>query len=56
VREFFRAAAQNQGIADEFVDSFNNPPRLWEILGSPEGVARALRKHQSAPLAERVTV
>jgi hypothetical protein len=38
----FVAAAQNQAIADGFVNNFNYPDRMWETLGSPEGAERFL--------------
>jgi 2-polyprenyl-6-methoxyphenol hydroxylase-like FAD-dependent oxidoreductase len=38
----FLAAAQNQAIAQGFVDNFNYPDRMWEFLGTPEGAERFL--------------
>jgi 2-polyprenyl-6-methoxyphenol hydroxylase-like FAD-dependent oxidoreductase len=38
----FLAAAQNQAIADGFVNNFNYPDRMWACLGSPEGAERFL--------------
>lgn len=37
------AASQDQRIADGFIDMFNNPPAMWQVLGTPEGAAEWLR-------------
>ena len=42
VLSIFAAAAENQAVADGFVNNFNDPARMWECLGSPEGAARFL--------------
>lgn len=38
----FVAAAQNQAVADGFVNNFNHPDRMWASLESPEGAERFL--------------
>jgi 2-polyprenyl-6-methoxyphenol hydroxylase-like FAD-dependent oxidoreductase len=41
--ELLGAAGQDQRIADAFIDNFNDPVAMWEVLSSPEGTATWLR-------------
>jgi hypothetical protein len=38
------AAAQNQALADAFMDNFNEPVTQWEILSSPENTMAFIRQ------------
>jgi hypothetical protein len=42
------AAAQNQAIANAFINGVNHPDRLWEIVSSPERTAALIEQHASA--------
>ncbi len=39
------AAAQNQAIADEITENFNEPERNWQIFGNPQGAQHFLERH-----------
>jgi hypothetical protein len=41
----FGAAARSQTVADEIAENFNDPPRAWANVGSPEGAAAFLARH-----------
>jgi 2-polyprenyl-6-methoxyphenol hydroxylase-like FAD-dependent oxidoreductase len=45
------AAAQNQAVADVFVNNYNQPRRAWDILSSPQRTAALLSRYQAAPVA-----
>jgi hypothetical protein len=38
-------AAQNQALANVFVNGLNHPDRLWEIVSSPERTAALIEQH-----------
>ena len=43
--DLMTAAAQDQAVADAFVEGFNRPRRMWQALSTPDGTARFLRRY-----------
>jgi 2-polyprenyl-6-methoxyphenol hydroxylase-like FAD-dependent oxidoreductase len=41
--EILAAASADERVADAFMDNFNDPPAMWDALGSPDGAATWLR-------------
>jgi 2-polyprenyl-6-methoxyphenol hydroxylase-like FAD-dependent oxidoreductase len=42
--ELLMAANEDPRIADAFVDNFNDPVRMWQVLGTPDGTATWLKE------------